>query len=439
MHNGSSPLAALARGDLGGARELRLSGLREFPRDIFGLSDTLEILDLGDGELTDLPPDLGRLRKLRVLFCSNNRFVRLPPSLGDCAALSQIGFRRCRLRDVPSESLPTRLRWLTLTDNRIVRMPETLAARPFLQKVMLSGNQLTDLPGSLAGAERLELIRLSSNRFERLPDWLPQLPRLAWASWSGNPLDERLYPRLDPAQARSIPWRDIQLGADLGEGASGRVHRALWRAPGSANGVPVAVKLFKGAMTSDGRPDSEITACLAAGEHPHLIGAHGPVDDHPSGHPALLTPLLPDGWRVLAGPPDLETCSRDVYDPLCRPSSDSIGRLARGIASATAHLHERGVSHGDLYAHNILWDGAHGDATLTDFGAASPLPAGPAGDAWRRVESRAYGLLLDELLDRCASHDAPPGLRELAAACTQTAAAARPTMEQALKHLMRLN
>jgi hypothetical protein len=435
MQAGSSPLAQLARGDLSGARELRLPGLREFPRDVFGLADTLEVLDIGDGELKDLPADFGRLRKLRVLFCSNNRFVRLPPPLSNCEALSQIGFRGCGLREVPAESLPTRLRWLTLTDNRIAGLPEQLGERPHLQKVMLSGNHLTRLPESLAGAGRLELIRLSSNRFERLPDWLPQLPSLAWASWSGNPLDETRYPRFDPGHARPIPWRDIELGENLGEGASGRVHRAIWRHEARGSGTPVAVKMFKGTMTSDGLPDSEIAACLAAGEHPNLIGARGRIDDHPSGDPALLTPLLPDRWRVLAGPPSLETCSRDVYDPHSRLTPSSILRLARGIASATAHLHERGVSHGDLYAHNILWDGAAGEATLTDFGAASPLPAGPSGDAWRRVESRAYGLLLGELLERCASSDAPADLRELATACAQPTVPARPTMEEALQRL----
>jgi Protein tyrosine and serine/threonine kinase/Leucine rich repeat len=436
MQGGSATvLAALARGDLDGARTLRLPGLREFPREVFDLSDTLEVLDIGDGALTELPADFSRLRKLRVLFASNNRFERLPPALGDCEALSQVGFRRCRLREAPAESLPPRLRWLTLTDNAIDHLPEALGERPLLQKVMLAGNRLTALPQSFAGACRLELIRLSSNRLENLPEWLPELPGLAWAAWSGNPVGDG-YSSIDPLDARSILWSEIELGDNLGEGASGRVHRALWRDPSRGSALPVAVKLFKGAMTSDGLPDSEIAACLAAGEHPHLIGAHGRIDDHPSGDPALLTPLLPEGWRTLAGPPDAETCSRDVYEPDCRLTPESVLRLARGIASATAHLHERGVSHGDLYAHNILWDGADGAAALTDFGAASPLPTGTQGDAWRRVEARAYGLLLDELLDRCTITNTLPGLRELAAACTQPNAAARPTMNEALEQLV---
>jgi hypothetical protein len=390
----------------------------------------LEILDVGDGELTTLPADFGRLCRLKILFCSGNRFDVLPPSLGDCGALSQIGFRRCGLREIPDEALPPRLRWLTLTDNRIARLPTSLGDRPLLQKAMFSGNRLTTLPPSLAGATRLELIRLGSNHFESLPGWLPELPALAWGSWSGNPFDARFGAAPNLFRGKRIPWREIEMGEALGEGASGRVHRALWRDAAGKRVLPVAVKLFRGAITSDGLPDSEITACLAAGEHPNLVGAHGRIEDHPAGEAALLTPLIPDGWRALAGPPDAESCSRDVYADGLRLTKATALQLASGIADAVAHLHARDLSHGDLYAHNILWDGDSGASTLTDFGAASPLPAGAQGDSWRRVETRAFGLLLEELLDLCAPQDMTADLRVLARACTQPSVAARPTMAE---------
>lgn len=431
----SETLSRLVRGDLAGATALRLPGLRELPREIFGLAETLEVLDIGEGELTALPADFGRLRKLRVLFCSGNRFDILPPALGDCAMLSQVGFRRCGLREIPGEALPRRLRWLTLTDNRIECLPDALGDSPYLQKAMFSGNCLASLPSSLANAGRLELIRLGSNRLGSLPGWLAELPALAWASWNGNPLDDADETATPPT--RSIPWREIELGPSIGAGASGHVHRARWRDMTGDQTLPVAVKLFRGTMTSDGLPESEIDACLAAGDHPNLIAAHGRIDDHPDGNPALVTPLSPDGWHALAGPPDAESCSRDVYASDFRLTLASALKLACGIADAVAHLHARGLSHGDLYAHNILWDGDSGAATLTDFGAASPLPTGTHGDAWRRIETRAFGLLFEELLDHCAPHAAPARLRELATACTQSHVAARPAMAEVSAALMR--
>ncbi|MGC1305051.1 MAG: leucine-rich repeat domain-containing protein, partial [Caulobacteraceae bacterium] len=184
-------LQALKRGELAGVRALDLggTGLSEVPAEIYGLADTLEVLDLGRNALTRLPDDLGRLKRLRVLFCSGNRFERLPPVLGDCAALSQVGFRRAGVSEVPAEALPPRLRWLTLTDNAIARLPDALGERPELQKLMLAGNRLEALPRSLAGAPKLELLRLAANAFEALPPWLTEAPQLAWLAWAGNPLD----------------------------------------------------------------------------------------------------------------------------------------------------------------------------------------------------------------------------------------------------------
>jgi hypothetical protein len=52
-------LEALRRGDLAGARALHLNaGLTEFPTEIFGLADTLEVLDLAGNALTALPADM---------------------------------------------------------------------------------------------------------------------------------------------------------------------------------------------------------------------------------------------------------------------------------------------------------------------------------------------------------------------------------------------
>ena len=211
-------LAALRRGDLAGARELRLPlGIGEVPRDVFGLAETLEVLDLSAAGLDRLPDDMGRLKRLRVLFCSGNRFDLLPPALGDCASLSQIGFRGTGLREIPAEALPPKLRWLTLTDNRIDRLPAALGERPLLQKLMLAGNRLRTLPESLAGAPALELLRLAANDFDALPPWLGELPRLAWLAWAGNPCE----PGLAAAETSSVRWADLDRGPLLGEGASG--------------------------------------------------------------------------------------------------------------------------------------------------------------------------------------------------------------------------
>ncbi len=72
-------LAQLKAGQLAGITRLDLScGLTEFPREIFALADSLEILNLSGNALSHLPEDLHRLPHLRVLFCSDNGFTELP-------------------------------------------------------------------------------------------------------------------------------------------------------------------------------------------------------------------------------------------------------------------------------------------------------------------------------------------------------------------------
>ena len=118
-------LSLLRAGKLAGATRLDLScGLSDFPPEIFELADSLEILNLTGNRLSDLPDDLPRLKKLRILFCSDNEFRHLPPVLAECQGLSMIGFKSNRIEEVTA--LPSSLRWLILTDNRIGSLPASI-------------------------------------------------------------------------------------------------------------------------------------------------------------------------------------------------------------------------------------------------------------------------------------------------------------------------
>jgi len=529
-------LAQLRAGTLAGIRRLDLScGLTHFPPEIFQLADTLEVLNLSGNALHSLPDDLGRLRHLRVLFCSDNRFTELPASIGQCRQLDILGFKANQIRHVPAEALPPSLRWLILTDNCIEQLPDTLGECAGLQKLMLAGNRLHHLPATLAACTQLELLRISANRLRALPDWLLALPRLAWLAYAGNPLDagradstgltgsgeladsidsgaradlaelaERaeladsidsveLAGRADSAELtesmqlsasaapsiRDIAWDSLFLQETLGEGASGVIYRALWSDPADSAQPPqpVAVKLFKGHVTSDGSPLDELAACLAAGSHAHLIGAQGQISGAPEGRAGLLMALIAPSFENLAGPPSLASCTRDCYATERRFGLSVALRIANGIASAAAHLHARQLLHGDLYGHNILYNG-EGGCLLGDFGAASFYPGSATGqlqsqdqaqvksqsqgqgqgqgETWaqqaqqthataptptqaqaqaqalQRIEVRAFGILLGELLDRCDSR-ATTALEHwcsLQRRCTQAAVLARPSFAQ---------
>ncbi len=421
-------LDQLRSGALRGITRLDLSaGLTEVPPEILTLADSLEILNLSNNRLTDLPDWLPELKKLRVIFCSNNPFRHFPEVLGRCPVLDMVGFKSCQIETVSAAALPLRLRWLILTDNRLSAVPPELGSRSRLQKLMLSGNRLTALPSELAQCQNLELLRLAANQFETFAEWLWDLPSLAWLAVAGNPCTQI---SLSPGRPiREIPWRELTLGPLLGEGASGLIHQAAWKPGAGQSPSETAVKLFKGAMTSDGLPASEMAACLAVGGHPQCVGAIGRIAGHSDGVEGLVMPLLDPGYRPLAGPPSLKSCTRDIYSPDARFSTRQTPGLITNIATAAAHVHSLGFLHGDLYAHNVLHS-PDGGALLSDFGAASAYPPGTA-DKIERIEVRALGILMQEVFDRCGDHTGLPAkLLALPAHCTQPHVSARPGFRQ---------
>jgi Protein tyrosine and serine/threonine kinase/Leucine rich repeat len=392
----------LHSGKLQGIKRLDLAaGLTEFPIEIFDLADSLEILNLSDNHLQSLPADLGRLHKLKIIFLSNNDFEEVPEVLAACPNLSMVGFKSNKIRVLGEDILPLDVRWLILTDNQLERLPKSIGRLQKLQKLMLAGNQLRSLPDEMAACHNLELIRLAANRLESLPPWLFTLPRLSWLAYAGNPgCSANLSPTVP-----IISWADLTLSEPLGEGASGVISKGLWHSPPQSP-TDVAIKIFKGAMTSDGAPADEMNACLAAGGHPHLVGALGKIGDCPDDGSGLILSLIPPDYQNLGNPPSLDSCTRDTYAVDTSFTVAMILQIAIGISSAAAHLHTSGIMHGDLYAHNIMTDD-RGDCLLGDFGAASSYDRTDpiASLALERLEIRAFGCLLEDLLVRCQLPD----------------------------------
>lgn len=432
-------LEQLKRGDLAGVTRLDLcEALENFPQEIFELADSLEVLNLSGNRLTHLPDELPRLHKLRILFCSDNAFTEVPAVLGHCSSLEMVGFKANRIKRLPPQSLPPLLRWLILTDNLLESLPAEIGQCSHLQKLMLAGNRLKALPDTLARCERLELLRIAANQLPGLPGWLMEMPRLTWLAFAGNPFSDAMEAEL--LAQHPLPPVDrsqITLGEVLGQGASGIIHRAEWLQPGQDKQT-MAVKLFRASLTSDGLPHSEMAASIAAGAHPNLIPIAGPLAESTDTLPGLLMALIDPSFECLAGPPSLASCTRDCYDPdRCFEPAEAL-RIASSVAAVVAHLHTRGILHGDLYAHNLLVDQS-GQTLLSDFGAASFFdPSSAQGRCLQQIEARAFGCLLEELLARCQAQDSNMHLQlaELKKRCLSEAPHDRPDfseLDQALR------
>lgn len=392
----------LKNGELTGVQRLQLSEqLTELPREILTLSDSLEILDVSNNLLCELPEWLTELPKLKIVFASNNRFTRLPPVLGQCKQLEMVGFKSNQIVRVAEGSLPEQLRWLILTDNQIEQLPESLGYRPRLQKLALAGNKIRALPNSFKHLVNLELVRLSANQLETFPQVLLELPKLAWMAFSGNPFCERLSHSESVPQVTSACY---SMNHVLGQGASGVISHAHWLNRDFDFPAEVAVKVFKGEVTSDGYPQDELQACLQTGYHTNLVKSIAQVSE--DDHLALVMELIPSDYFNLGLPPTLETCTRDVFTSGMTLEVEKIERIVDQMLNVFSHLHDNKVCHGDLYAHNVLIN-PQGEMIFGDFGAASVYNylSEAQQQGVRRVEARALSHFIEDLLSVCDHKD----------------------------------
>ena len=391
-------LRQLQSGELVGIKRLSLrENLTRFPLEILSLADSLEVLDLSGNQLSELPSQLIELKKLKIIFASNNLFEHLPEVLGSCAELEMVGFKSNKIKQVAANSLPAKLRWLILTDNLIESLPVSIGERPRLQKLALAGNRITQLPLSMAQCTNLELIRISANQLTECPEHILNLPKLSWLAFAGNPFSRSTQEHSTVPQVASASFTLQEI---LGQGASGLIYRAEWLDKQHTMPTAIAVKVFKGEVTSDGYPQDELQACLRAGAHPNLVQALAQVEE--DSYLALIMQLIPAHFRNLGLPPSLQSCTRDVFPEDFRLSIQQIAKIVRQMVAVFEHLHARQICHGDLYAHNTLYDD-EANIIFGDFGAASTyhMLNETQQTKIKHIEQRALRCFIDDLLNVC--------------------------------------
>uniref|UniRef100_UPI00358E2E38 leucine-rich repeat-containing protein 18-like n=1 Tax=Myxine glutinosa TaxID=7769 RepID=UPI00358E2E38 len=124
--------------------DLSRNGLEMLPETV-GVFMQLQQLNVHSNQLQRLPNSLGKLRKLIGINASNNKLTvnGLPEEIRDLKSLRSLNLGMNALEIVPRlfASL-TKLEELSLFDNQLRKLPESVAALPNLKRLNMKGNPL---------------------------------------------------------------------------------------------------------------------------------------------------------------------------------------------------------------------------------------------------------------------------------------------------------
>jgi serine/threonine-protein kinase len=146
-------------------------------------------LDLGFSQLETIPSAIGQLRKLKVLYLSNNPITKLPTTIGDLCKLERFHIQNTELNQLP-ESIGqlSNLFALDATDSDLLELPLSIGEMTYLGWLVLENNRLTVLPSSIGELSSLKVLSLEGNDIEELPESVVQLTNLESLNLRGNPL-----------------------------------------------------------------------------------------------------------------------------------------------------------------------------------------------------------------------------------------------------------
>lgn len=138
-------------------------------------------LDLSDLGLGALPPEIGKLKNLSILYLQFNQLTSLPPEIGNLTTLTHLSLRRNQLSSLPPEiGQLTSLSTLHLNDNQLSSLPPEIGKLSNLTELDLDNNQISSLPRILGELAKLTRLDIDDNGLLSIPPQIGNLVELAF-------------------------------------------------------------------------------------------------------------------------------------------------------------------------------------------------------------------------------------------------------------------
>lgn len=167
--------------------------------------------------MTELPPEITKLKNLTTLTLIGNELKTLPLEIGKLQQLESLELPGNKLTSLPeSVCALTSLKILYVNDNQLKSLPNHFEKLTSLVELDLSSNQLILLPPEIAKIPKLELLDVHNNQLRELPLELNKLTSLTsihagFNQYQTLPFDFHTFQKLKIAilDLRDVPPRQI--------------------------------------------------------------------------------------------------------------------------------------------------------------------------------------------------------------------------------------
>jgi internalin A len=159
-------------------RELFGNQLNELPPEISLLKNLIR-LDISGNRLTQVPPQIAQLNRLSELSLFSNQLTRVPEAIGNLTSLKTLDLSTNYLEIIP-EAIGnlTSLIELDLSRNRLMLIPDPIGCLSNLKRLYLSRNQIVKLSERITALINLEILTLHINQLTEIPTGISCLKSL---------------------------------------------------------------------------------------------------------------------------------------------------------------------------------------------------------------------------------------------------------------------
>ncbi len=168
--------------------DLSENSISEFP-DFHSLV-RLELLDLQQNILNEIPPSIGRNRTLVEIHFNNNNIAKCAPQIALLQSLERLYLHDNMINEIPAEvGYLTRLEELVLNCNPLKQIPPTIGLCQALEVLDVGYCGMLALPEEITRLKGLVELHASNNEFNRLPKNMGKLTKLRLLNISSNKLE----------------------------------------------------------------------------------------------------------------------------------------------------------------------------------------------------------------------------------------------------------